>query len=180
VDVSLLVVPKSEENGQKEDMLRIRVTDTGIGISDENKKRIFDRFFQVEGQDVNTYGGSGIGLSMVKDYVEMHDGNIIVSDHADRGTVFTIHIPIRHDVTLSHLKKDEDMDTNNLGYIANDATIHDGKAQSKSVSQGGEVTGRGEYEVLLVDDSQDFIDFMTSVMSEYYRVRVAFNGKEAM
>lgn len=180
VDVSLLAVPKSEENGQKEDMLRIRVTDTGVGISDENKKRIFDRFFQVEGQDVNTYGGSGIGLSMVKDYVEMHDGNIIVSDHADRGTVFTIHIPIRHDVTLSHLKKDEDMDTNNLGYIANDATIHDGKAQSKSVSQGGEVTGRGEYEVLLVDDSQDFIDFMTSVMSEYYRVRVAFNGKEAM
>ena len=180
VDVSIQLMSKTADPSQTEDLLQIKVSDTGVGISDETKKHIFDRFYQVEGQEVSSYGGSGLGLSMVKDYVELHDGQVSVSDNAGQGTAFTIRIPIRHDVNLSQLKIDEEADANDSGYLADDATKHDDKAENQAATAFGEVIGSGKYEVLLVDDNRDFIDYMTTLFCDFYRLRVAYNGKEAL
>lgn len=74
-------------------VLTIRVSDTGIGIQDNNKKKIFERFFQEEHSEKLPYTGSGIGLHIVKEYVELMQGTIRVEDNLPRGTIFTITLP---------------------------------------------------------------------------------------
>lgn len=72
----------------------IRVADNGIGIRDEHKPHIFERFYQGRGSD-NTFTGNGIGLHIVQEYVRMHGGTVSVSDNTPTGCIFTVRIPVR-------------------------------------------------------------------------------------
>ena len=72
---------------------RIMVADTGIGIKDENKQKVFERFFQ-EDNATRTYAGSGIGLHIVNEYVKLHNGTVTIKDNKPEGTIFIIDIPI--------------------------------------------------------------------------------------
>ncbi len=74
--------------------ISIRVTDSGIGISKQDQSRIFDRFYQRE-DGKGMVKGSGIGLTLVKEYVEMHSGSISVESSPGEGSVFDIRIPIK-------------------------------------------------------------------------------------
>jgi len=73
----------------------IQVQDSGIGISQADQGRIFDRFYRVDKSRSRAQGGSGLGLSIVKKIVEDHDGSIIVESEPDSGSTFTIVLP-RH------------------------------------------------------------------------------------
>lgn len=75
--------------------LKISVADTGIGISEENKDRIFDPFFQVDGSTTRRYGGTGLGLALIKKFILMHGGNIWVMSESGKGSTFTFTIPIK-------------------------------------------------------------------------------------
>jgi signal transduction histidine kinase len=75
------------------EQLKMTVSDTGRGMSAEDVKLIFDRFYQVD--KVNPQG-SGIGLALVKAFVQLHDGDITVESKEGVGSVFTVTIPIRH------------------------------------------------------------------------------------
>jgi len=89
-----------------DDHVRIRCTDHGIGMTAEQQARCFDRFWQAEGTDVRRFGGTGIGLYIVRSLVEAMDGRIEVDSAPGRGTTFTIHLrrrppgptgPVDHD-----------------------------------------------------------------------------------
>ena len=92
VDVSVGLV----EGQDSREMLEIRVADTGVGIKEENRERIFERFFfyQVDNPDMNISDGGG-GLSIVRDFVTLHDGTVNVMDNTPVGCVFVIHIPVK-------------------------------------------------------------------------------------
>jgi signal transduction histidine kinase len=75
--------------------INISIKDTGIGISEENQKKIFERFLQVDDSLSRNHEGSGIGLSLVKSFVEMHGGEIFVESTYGKGSNFIIKIPIR-------------------------------------------------------------------------------------
>lgn len=79
---------------QQEEHAVVRITDTGIGMSEEDQKRIFERFFKADRSRSRSAGGSGLGLSIVHKIVEMHRGKINVSSKLDEGTVFTVTLPI--------------------------------------------------------------------------------------
>ncbi|MBM7871672.1 signal transduction histidine kinase [Clostridium pascui] len=79
----------------KEEFILISVKDNGIGISQDNLKQIFERFKQVGPLLSRTHEGSGIGLSMVKSLVEMHDGTISVNSKYGEGTEFIIELPVK-------------------------------------------------------------------------------------
>lgn len=79
----------------KEDFVIISVKDTGIGISQDNIEKIFERFKQVGPLLSRTHEGSGIGLSLVKSLVEMHDGKISVKSKYGEGTEFIIELPVK-------------------------------------------------------------------------------------
>lgn len=78
-----------------EEYITLSVEDTGIGIPEEKVEIIFDRFRQVDKSFTRNYEGSGIGLSLVKSLVEMHDGTISVESKHGVGTKFTIKLPVK-------------------------------------------------------------------------------------
>lgn len=89
------------------DLLEIKVSDTGIGIKDEDKEKIFERFYQVDRSEVKT-SGSGVGLSFVRDYVTLHGGTVKVSDNSPVGSVFVIQLPLQTPKSRPLEEKDED------------------------------------------------------------------------
>ena len=71
----------------------LEVADTGIGISPDQVDRIFDRFYQVDGSMSRRYGGTGLGLSLVKEIVEAHAGAVSVESAPGKGSTFTVRLP---------------------------------------------------------------------------------------
>lgn len=76
------------------DTIRISVRDTGIGIPEDKQKIIFEPFKQVDSSLSRTYSGTGLGLTIVKNLVEMHGGEIKVESEATKGSTFTIILPV--------------------------------------------------------------------------------------
>jgi signal transduction histidine kinase len=74
--------------------LRLWVKDTGIGIAPEERERIFERFYQVDGGLSRHYGGTGLGLAICKSVAEWHGGNISVTSRPGKGSCFTVLLPL--------------------------------------------------------------------------------------
>jgi two-component system sensor histidine kinase/response regulator len=79
---------------QEEQDVVLEVHDTGVGIPTDKQKRIFDRFYQVDGSARRRYGGVGLGLALVKEIVEVYGGRIEVKSEVKRGSSFIAHIPV--------------------------------------------------------------------------------------
>ena len=75
--------------------LNIKVADTGVGINEENLPHIFDEFYRVAGPQTRYTPGTGLGLSIVKKIVESHFGRIEVSSKVEKGTTFTVKLPLK-------------------------------------------------------------------------------------
>jgi two-component system phosphate regulon sensor histidine kinase PhoR len=75
--------------------LRLSIRDTGIGISQEDKARVFDRFYRTEDGRSKKAGGTGLGLAIVKHLVDAHRGRIEVESTPNQGSTFTVSLPIR-------------------------------------------------------------------------------------
>ena len=147
--------------GEKE-MLEIKVSDTGIGIPDEEKEHIFDRFYQAEHKGMEETTGSGIGLSLVHDFIRLHEGTVEVFDNIGTGTVFVVHLPVKHADVLAELPKPTLVETD----------------ENQETLIGS--TDRDSFPlVLVVDDNEDFRLFMRHSLELQYRVILASNGKEA-
>ncbi len=78
----------------RDDCVVLEVADTGIGIAAEHHERIFDRFYQVDGSIGRQYGGSGLGLALVKEIIERHQGTVRVTSQVGQGSTFAISLPI--------------------------------------------------------------------------------------
>ncbi|HSH03208.1 MAG TPA: GAF domain-containing protein [Anaerolineae bacterium] len=85
---------KATVNGK---YVHVAVQDTGIGISEENQKKIFERFYRSNDADVQKVSGTGLGLAIVKNLVEMHGGQLTVSSQAGKGSTFSFTLPISVD-----------------------------------------------------------------------------------
>jgi len=81
---------------QKNGTLNINVLDTGIGIPEEDRQRIFERFFVVDKSRSRKSGGTGLGLSIVKHITLLHSGNISVDSTPGMGTNFQIELPVKN------------------------------------------------------------------------------------
>ena len=96
--VNLSSVVKKEDLGEK---VKITVEDTGIGIEEKYHKYIFDRFNQIVDSSMETKGGSGLGLTITKHIIDMHNGEIYIESEVDKGTKFTIILPADRDIDKS-------------------------------------------------------------------------------
>ncbi|GHU77060.1 hybrid sensor histidine kinase/response regulator [Bacteroidia bacterium] len=141
--------------------LSIRISDTGTGISKKDLSQIFTRFYNNRMQ-----GGvesNGIGLSLVKDLVNLHQGSIRVESEIGKGTLFTIDIPLAPtgDTGLTKIKQSETMAVAD----ERDATSHISTDQTT---------------VLIVEDNEDLRTVIQSILSKHYHVLTAQNGAEAL
>ena len=75
--------------------IEFRVSDTGIGIPELERSRVFDAFYQVDSSSTREAGGTGLGLSIVRRLVDGHDGTVRITDNTPKGTVFVVTIPVK-------------------------------------------------------------------------------------
>lgn len=155
----IVALDKITANGTEN--AQIQLADTGIGIKDENKDKIFDRFFQ-EQHSTTTYIGNGIGLHIVKEYVTMHHGTITVENHIPQGTIFTITLPVTHNYAVNDEKQDE------------------AEIREKAVDEVSDTTDTHKTSLLIVEDNDDFRNFLINCLKGTYQVFDAPNGKEAL
>ena len=188
--VSLRAKTRYEMKGGDHDMLCISVADNGKGISDDEKKNVFDRFYQVNGTEMQPAGGSGIGLNLVKKFAELHGGKVSVHDNSGGGSVFVVELPIDDDGAA---KVNAHLGTMRAAPVF--TTVHGGEEETSSEESGDasaslygmarplaqtvETTGSVRKPILLlVDDSDDFREFMRDLLSDYTVVE-AVNGQDA-
>ena len=145
------------ENGA-ERVMNLQIADTGIGIHD--KRHIFERFAQeTHGQEQE---GSGLGLYIVKKYLDLMGGSIDVSDNKPQGTIFSIKWPVEMiDEIVEEVQED----------------IVDDTVTDKVLARKG---GKQKPTILLVDDNSDTRLFLERSLEDEYVVLLAANGKEAL
>ena len=149
------------------DILEIKIADTGIGISDVDKEHIFERFYQAGHKGVEETTGNGIGLSLVRDFVTLHEGEVKVFDNIGMGSVFVIQFPVKHVETQVQLPEE-------TGMSAGDEEDKEMKEEARE-----EMERKNFPLLLIVDDNEDFRIFMRYSLELQYRVKLAVNGKEA-
>jgi signal transduction histidine kinase/ActR/RegA family two-component response regulator len=158
-----------ERDGER---LRLTVSDTGIGIPEEDRARIFEAFTQVDGSHSRRYQGTGLGLTLVKKYVDMHSGHLEVESVVGAGTRFTITLPLL--VAGSDLLP---------AYVADD---HESRALVGPSE--GELTAElvaadhGNAPIILVveDDENNLRIVADLLRSDNYRVCEAVTGEDAL
>ena len=170
ISVGLTIRSKEDDKTLAEDMLRLTVADTGRGLSDADKKQVFERFYQVNGTEMQPYGGSGIGLNLVMQFAKLHGGEVHVEDNPGGGAVFVVDIPIRHGEEAAQAESQVSVSVQPEG---NAPSADSGKADTAADQQQDKPL------VMLVDDSDDFREFMHEMLSDTYRVEEAVNGQDA-
>ena len=146
------------------DHFRLEVSDDGLGIREEDHQRIFDPFFQAQGNKP----GTGIGLSIVKNIVSLHQGTISVKSEIGRGSTFTIVLPVMQEMT-------EQAETTTSPTVELPTTTESSPQPSTLQHQPSRLPT-----LLIVDDSEDMVAFLTSTFSSHYHVMTAADGVEAL
>lgn len=150
---------------RKQLRVEIEVTDTGCGISEENLKHIFTRFYQVD-DDAGRHIGSGIGLNLVHDYVKLHKGEMRVASEVGKGSSFFLELPI-------------DLKPEGMPEMSEYVTGTDQKPAVVPPENAGLPTGNHQYTILVVEDNDEFRKFLSHELSEDYDVLTASDGIEA-
>ena len=156
----------------QDNALEITVSDTGRGISEENLKNIFSRFYQV---DKVRPEGSGIGLSLAKAFVELHEGTIEVESLEEKGTTFTVLLPVTH----SERKADTDSLTLSAESAREVAKVLEDIDDSLPFPEDGEEDSDKPL-VLVIDDNKDVRLLIRELLGDEYKIIGADGGKEGI
>lgn len=165
--------------------LRLDVRDTGKGISQDEADKIFERFFQAKG----AASGTGIGLALVKSFVELHHGEARVESEPGKGSDFIVVIPRKQEGDSQVIHNDVDIVDNSANTSTSDSKnvvdesvlqyIDDGDRSRGKVQQlVSENTNRPT--VLVIDDNTDIRQYERTLLQDEYVVLEAADGKEGL
>ena len=157
----ILNLADGDGNSPGQKMLGIKIIDTGIGIPKENHEKIFDRFFQDNLPESLLNQGSGIGLSITKEFIKMHGGTIEIESEPDYGTCFIINLPVGEQPE-EEIILPEDAQTSH----AVSKLIDDGHSSSKKPT------------VLLIEDNDDLRFYLKDNLKHSFHIIEAVNGKD--
>ncbi len=173
---------------------RLLVTDTGTGIAETDIPRLFERFHRVEGARRRSHEGSGIGLALVKELVEMHGGTIGVESRVGIGTTFTVTMPfgrkhlangqvvsesvspvVVHGSSSAYVREA-------MGWMPGQDRIAEDIARAAAGDQpeDGPSSSLGKATILLVDDNIDMREYVRTLLSSRFQVLTAEDGKIAL
>lgn len=161
--------------GESDGFCNIQVKDSGIGIRKEDVKLVFDRFYQIQSVDSAKVVGSGIGLSLAKNIVALHHGEISVTSTPNEETTFTVRIPIQtanfnDDEYISDFKNSDDR-----------SAYRDLEEEEQKLISSQIIRDEDKETILVVDDNMEIRSYLTSLLyDENYNVISAEDGVQAL
>jgi signal transduction histidine kinase/ligand-binding sensor domain-containing protein/DNA-binding response OmpR family regulator len=192
ITVALTLVPsptgRGMSGGQGEGKVRIIVKDTGIGISEEELSKLFDRFYQVDSSQTREHEGTGIGLALTKELVELHHGIISVDSKLGNWTEFTVTLPVGR----KHLKDQEIIEekiesTVILSEVKNliennvtDSSHFDSQPAGQAGLSVTDNSGENKNIVLVVEDNADVREFIKDALGNEFQIEEAANGEQGV
>ncbi len=162
----------AERNGVPH--LKLKVRDTGIGISEKDLEHIFDRFYQADDSTTRKAEGTGIGLALTKELVEVMGGSISVSSQLGEGTEFLILLPIQRTTAFQsrETKPDENLDAELVSMSNGENNFVD---EAVEFPGGTALESRGT--ILIIEDNRDVTTYMSNLLKIEYQILTAPNGK---
>ncbi|MGB8320444.1 MAG: ATP-binding protein [Ignavibacteriaceae bacterium] len=176
IKVSIDSKPPFNKGGKEGSSVEIRIKDTGIGIPSDRLPHIFDRFYQVDGSASRKHEGTGIGLALAKELIELHKGSISVKSEEGEGSEFIIRLPSSDYKTETEefIKRLPELSLQVKNYS------EPGSAETKlkpAISR----TGEDKREIILiVEDNSDVRSYVSSLLVNDYRVIEASDGEEGI
>ncbi len=163
--VKLCTADNEDKTGK---VLKLKISDTGVGIPESEREKIFQRFYQVDTSRTSLNQGSGIGLSIAREFVQLHGGTIDLAGKEPHGSVFTVMLPILpaeiNDTVLSESAE--------LQYIAEESL------PLLSAGNAGEGPVTEKTTILIVEDNEELRDYLKYNLSDAYKIFEATNGKD--
>ena len=167
----LILLPLVDTNKPVE-AVEIIVKDTGVGIEEKDIPKVFDRFYQGNESNGQYYGGTGIGLEMVKNFVDLNKGKIILTSKKNVGTQFKIYLPLGY----NHLKE------NTIN--TDQKEIFNQYSDSKKSELNTELKEDKDIEnkkiILIVDDNVELRNYIKNELKGDYTIKEAENGLEGL
>lgn len=166
---SIINITAIENNSE----IIITVTDDGIGITDQEKKKIFNAFYQVKDNNELNKLGIGIGLHMTRSLIQLMNGRIEVKDREDgrSGVSISVYFPKQTAINPSQQTTKRMEDT---------ITVETNVAEGDSVTILQDKLIKKQYTIIVVDDNPEILDFLSKILSEEYFVISASSGNEAL
>ena len=161
---------------EAENFVLITVEDNGIGMSQEAQEHAFDMFYQGEFEN---YKGSGLGLSLSKEFIKLHKGRITVTSEKWQGTTFKIELPLGKE----HLIDEEVIEAHSSGILLYDRqkiSTTDLKFEDNSIIEVKELREPKELSILIIEDNLDLRKFLCEKLYQDYEILEASNGQSAL
>jgi signal transduction histidine kinase len=158
------------------DTLELAVRDTGIGIAEHDLGKLFQRFQQVDASSTRRYEGTGLGLSLVKQFAELMGGTVSVESELGRGSRFMVRLPRKTALSVqtapseAHRWADLATLSARFGHVA---------PEQSQLSEVGAGAGKGPL-LVLAEDNLDLRVYLTGLLEKHYRVLACSNGAEAL
>ena len=164
------------EVDKNKDSVEISISDTGIGIPKKQLDKIFDRFYQVDQNISSEIQGTGVGLSLTKELVELHKGKILVESEEGKGSIFNILLPLGKD----HLLPDEIVEIKEQkekiipGF---DSSFDEAIKNTVTIDSFENVFTPS---LLIIEDNPDLRKYVTKILTDYYKILEACDGEEGL
>ncbi len=168
-DDGSISVELSEDAGR----LVLKVRDTGIGIAETERNRIFERFYQLD----NNHIGSGIGLSLVHRLVELHHGEISIESTLGEGSCFIVSLPQNLD---AYSPEELSNDNARNMHSTNTMEMYALESESGQLDTLGESDYAKRGRILIVEDNEELRTYIYNGLSKYFEIVLAGNGAEAL
>jgi signal transduction histidine kinase/CheY-like chemotaxis protein/AraC-like DNA-binding protein len=140
---------------------KITVSDNGLGISEENQKKVFERFYRVDQSETRETEGTGVGLSLVKEMVELMDGAISLQSELSKGTTIIVTLPITH-VEERH------------------AALSQKEKFEEEASPAPDNDLKDAEHLLIIEDNDQIREYLKSLLRGSYKLSFAKNGEEGV
>ena len=162
--IQLILSEQSTAEADKAELC-ITIRDNGKGIPQEELPYIFERFYSEHNKK-----GTGVGLALTKNLVELHEGKIEVESSPGNGTSFTVRLPYKKDLTLVASGNDPYLPESPVPVF--DSSFADNELTGLNKDQ--------KPKLLIVDDNKEILDYLNLLFEPHYKIRRAINGQEAL
>ncbi|MEG4206418.1 ATP-binding protein [Microcoleus sp. Pol7_A1] len=178
VEISAALVTGNEQSPPNS-QLSITVSDTGVGIPEDKLERIFESFEQADGSTAREFGGTGLGLAVAKQLVELHGGKIWVSSTVGVGSQFTFTLPVSE--TQPEFSSRQPHLTEGYRHLITPELARESSLINSQVSDNSDLLESERLKILVVDDEPINIHVIINSLSvENYDITQASNGLEAL